>query len=607
MNQVEFIKAFASLTPRQMEVLLKVVLGQEDAEIAGQLYISKDTVKKHIQNTCETLLGPSKDPGHSRRTELMSAIAKHRPELFGGSIDGVWNVSNSTKVLLSYHQSSESDLLVVTQLITALKEWGYEVFLADSSLRMAKHGPQQIYALLNQCDYLLLLLSQLSAVSEMVTEEVQVAKKLQNLRDSRKPAILPIGINCPLNLLNHDLRGYLQDMPWHEWRSPDDTQTTIQTILEVLSSSRPGRDVGSGELGVGKESCSNPHAAIPKYPPQPVAEPELPRGQVELASAFYVERPGIDQRCYEELGKAGSLIRIKAPRQMGKTSLLARILNEAREQGYATVPLSFQLADSKVFADLEQFLKWFCANVALQLDLPERLSDYWKGILGSKVACKSYFERYLLANTTHPLVLGLDEVDVIFRYPEVASDFFGWLRACHEAAKNQEIWRKLRLVVVHSTEVYVPMDINQSPFNVGLPIELPEFQPAMVLQLAQRHGLAWGMLEVEQLMAMVGGHPYLVRLALYHIARSEMTLEDVLETAPTDAGLYSDHLRRHLWNLEQHPLLAAAIKKVVDASEPVRLESMQGFKLHSMGLVNLQGNDVTPRCNLYRQYFRVRL
>jgi serine/threonine-protein kinase len=39
----------------------------------------------------------------------------------------------------------------------------------------------------------------------------------------------------------------------------------------------------------------------------------------------------------------------------------------------------------------------------------------------------------------------------------------------------------------------------------------------------------------------------------------------------------------------------------------VQLESMQGFKLHSMGLVHLQGNEVTPRCDLYRQYFRVRL
>jgi hypothetical protein len=349
------------------------------------------------------------------------------------------------------------------------------------------------------------------------------------------------------------------------------------------------------------------YSVTPNHPPQPVAEPELPRGQVELASAFYVERPSIEERCYEAIAKPGSLIRIKAPRQMGKTSLMARILHRASALGYETVPLSFQLADSKVFTDLDQFLKWFCAIVSLELQLPDRLADHWNEIFGSKVNCKSYFERYLLANVTTPLALGLDEVDRVFEYPELAADFFGLLRAWHEEAKNREIWRKLRLVVVHSTEVYVPMQINQSPFNVGLPIDLPEFNSEQVQELAQRHGLAWEATEVEQLMAMVGGHPYLVRLALYHIARKEITLTELLATAPTDAGLYNDHLRRHLWNLEQHPQLAAALKKVVITDNPVQLESMQGFKLHSMGLVHLQGNEVTPRCDLYRQYFRVRL
>jgi hypothetical protein len=426
---------------------------------------------------------------------------------------------------------------------------------------------------------------------------------LRENRTDRKPAIVPIRINCPFSLLNHDLRGYLQGIEGQEWHTEDDTKSVIQTVLNLLASSQ--------EIAVKPPVKSSPfptlYAVTPNYPPQPVAEPELPRGQVELASAFYVERSGIDERCYEAIAKPGALIRIKAPRQMGKTSLMARILHRASQQNYSTVPLSFQLADSKVFADLEQFLKWFCANVALQLELPDRLDEYWNVIFGSKVACKSYFERYLLANISTPLALGLDEVDVVFKYPELAADFFGLLRAWHEEAKNREIWKKLRLVVVHSTEVYVPMDVNQSPFNVGLPIELPEFNLNQTQELAFRHGLSWGEKEVKQLMDMVGGHPYLVRLALYNIARNEMTLQELLEIAPTDAGLYSDHLRRHLWNLEQHPLLAAAIKKVVDADSPVQLESMQGFKLHSMGLVNLQGNQVTPRCNLYRQYFRERL
>ncbi len=99
------------------------------------------------------------------------------------------------------------------------------------------------------------------------------------------------------------------------------------------------------------------------------------------------------------------------------------------------------------------------------------------------------------------------------------------------------------------------MNINQSPFNVGLPIELPEFTADQVQDLAGRHGLSWNTSQIGRLMGMVGGHPYLVRLALYHIHRGDTTLEGLLREAATEAGLYGDHLRRHLWNLEQHPEL----------------------------------------------------
>jgi DNA-binding CsgD family transcriptional regulator len=606
-NQANFTEALLALTPAEQEVLLKFLAGEKDAEIAGELHITPATVRRHIHNICGKFeLHNSQEKGSSHRSDLITLFAKYRPEFFHKD----FSVARGTKVLLSYHRSQESDLKLVFQLETALKEKGYEVFQAGANLRMAKNGLQQIYGELNYCDYLLLLLTPLSACSEMVTEEVRLAKTLRDTRPERKPIIVPIRVNCPFSLLNHDLRGYLKGMPPIEWRSPQDTPGTIARVLAWMTSgdedSQDERENGK-VAAVNTAQLPNPYALTPNYPPQPVAEPELPRGQVELASAFYVERPGIDSQCYEAIAKPGALIRIKAPRQMGKTSLMARVLHRASQQGYRAISLSFQLADSKVFADLDLFLRWFCANVALQLELPDKLNEYWNSIFGSKVACKSYFERYLLANAASPLALGLDEVDVVFRYPDLASDFFALLRAWHEEAKNREIWKKLRLLVVHSTEVYVPMDINQSPFNVGLPVELPELQSNQVQDLATRHGLAWSAKEVEQLIAMVGGHPYLVRLALYHIARAEITLPELLETSPTDAGLYSDHLRRHLWNLERHPKLAVAMKKVVDADSPVQLDSMQGFALRSMGLVNLQANEVTPRCHLYRQYFRVRL
>jgi hypothetical protein len=39
----------------------------------------------------------------------------------------------------------------------------------------------------------------------------------------------------------------------------------------------------------------------------------------------------------------------------------------------------------------------------------------------------------------------------------------------------------------------------------------------------------------------------------------------------------------------------------------VELDAELAFKLDSMGLVQLQGNEAIPRCDLYRNYFRDRL
>ncbi|WP_375495332.1 AAA-like domain-containing protein [uncultured Nostoc sp.] len=334
---------------------------------------------------------------------------------------------------------------------------------------------------------------------------------------------------------------------------------------------------------------------------------EEPEGQVGLDSAFYIERPLIEADCYERIVKPGALIRIKAPRQMGKSSLMERILHHSTQQGYQTASLNFQLADGVALQNLDKFLQWFCASIARKLNLPDKLDKYWQGKLGSKDKCTDYFERYLLAEIPEPLALGLDEVDEIFQYHQVAADFFGLLRFWHEEAKNEPLWKKLRLIVVHSKEVYVPLNINQSPFNVGLAIELPEMGQAQVQELVQRHGLQWKLEQIEELMQMVGGHPYLVRVALYQIARGRITLEKLLKDAPTEEGLYGDHLSRHLLNIEEDAELIVAMVKVVAANKPIKIDRKEAFKLRSMGLVKFHGNAVILLCELYYRYFRDRL
>ncbi|MDJ0515801.1 MAG: AAA-like domain-containing protein [Trichodesmium sp. MO_231.B1] len=337
----------------------------------------------------------------------------------------------------------------------------------------------------------------------------------------------------------------------------------------------------------------------------PESKLETPSGQVPLNSAFYIERSPIESECFQAILKPDALIRIKAPRQMGKSSLLSRILAHASQEAYRTVYLDFQTIDPEFIENLDQFLQWFCANVSDELDLEEQLDKYWKKVLGVKKRCTKYFEKYLLKEIKTPIVLGLDEVDQLFQNQDLATQFFALLRAWHEQGKNNPDWQRLRLIIVHSKEVYIPLNINQSPFNVGLGIELPEFNLEQVKDLVQRHGLIWSDAQIETLMEMLGGHPYLVRLALYEIASGKMTLERLLELAPTDEGPYYNHLHRHLLNLQKDENLQTAITKVVNAETPVEVGTIEGFKLRSMGLVKFRGNAVVPLCGLYREYFRV--
>ncbi|MBW4451028.1 MAG: AAA-like domain-containing protein [Spirirestis rafaelensis WJT71-NPBG6] len=342
---------------------------------------------------------------------------------------------------------------------------------------------------------------------------------------------------------------------------------------------------------------------------------EYPEGSVPLNSTFYIQRFStgdttrvpIEELCYETILQPGSLIRIKASKQMGKTSLLDRIIAHSNQRGYYTVRLNLSQAEATVFSNLDNFLRWFCAYVSYKLKLPASFNEYWDEYRGSIINCTIYFEDHILNQTHNNLVLALDEVDNLFQYPEISQGFFAMLRSWHEEAKTIEIWEKLRLVVVHSTENYGSLDINQSPFNVGLGVELTEFAPEQIENLAQRHKLDYNHTQIQQLMSLVGGHPFLIRLALYHLALEDITLENLLQTAPTNAGIYEEHLRRFLNYFKLNLHLAEAFIQVVTATEPVCIETMQAYQLYSMGLVKRVGDNLIPRCQLYQKYFREQL
>jgi len=340
---------------------------------------------------------------------------------------------------------------------------------------------------------------------------------------------------------------------------------------------------------------------------------DFPSGPVPLDSPFYIRRPPLEELTFNEVLQPGCLLRIKAPSKMGKSSLLNRIIAHAKQQGYHTVYLDFQEADETLFKSLDKFLRWFCVNISRQLKLFPSLDDFWDTEMGCKVSCKIYFEAYLLQYIDHcPIVLALNEVNRIFEHPTIAQDFLPMLRFWHEQAKQDPTWEKLRMIVVHTTEIYIPLKLNQSPFNVGLTVSLPPFTLEQVWNLAERYGIGWMANSptakyLERLQTMIGGHPYLVNLAFYYLRQGNIQLEELLDTAATPAGIYSQHLRELLTLLQEEPQLMSAMQQVLAMNERVELDAIAAYKLESMGLVQLEGNQARVSCELYRLYFHQQL
>lgn len=329
---------------------------------------------------------------------------------------------------------------------------------------------------------------------------------------------------------------------------------------------------------------------------------------------FYVERPPFESQCYETIfSQQGALVRVKAPHRMGKTWFVEQVLSKVKENQYQFATLSFYDADSAVFTDLQTFLKWFCSDIGNSLELPNQLEEQWKNDLGDVMSCTDYVEKYLLSDINVPLVLVLDDVDLVFEQSLVANDFCRLLKTWYDKAirarSRSSAWRNLRLVIVHSTDIYAALDIHHSPLaGVGTVFSLRKFHLNEVTQLVQRYALHWEMKQIEQIMALTGGNPYLIHEALnYLMLHPEMKIEKFLQDAVTEIGPYYNHLGQLLSTLQHNPNLIAAFKEVVNSRTSIKVKSPYVFQLDRMGLVEVKESGVLSSCELYSQYFSNRL
>ncbi len=335
---------------------------------------------------------------------------------------------------------------------------------------------------------------------------------------------------------------------------------------------------------------------------EPWATLEAPAGAVRPQSPFYIQRHA-DSQLWHQLSGEGTTTTIQAGRQTGKTSLLTHAINAYQGKEGRIIYLDFHLVDDASGATLTSFLRFLSEAIAEQLDLEWEVVDrYWQTARNPAQTFNRFLQQEMLQRFDQPVVLAIDEADLLLG-AEYQKHFFALLRAWDSRRAFDADWRKLNLVMVISTHPYLLIDdVNLSPFNVGLTIRLKDFGLDQVADLNQRHGSPLKPNEISTLMALVGGHPYLVRQAYYTLASEGLSLPDLLRVASSPEGPFGKHLLFYLHSLRKNPTLAAAFQQLLwDQKLPD--ESLLD-RLAAVGLIEQEDNQWRPRCGLYGEFFK---
>lgn len=445
---------------------------------------------------------------------------------------------------------------------------------------------------IKRCRNLIQLISEDLAYSEMVVSILRHAFN-NNIR------IIPIRVNYLGKLLN-PLSYFIPNEKFIHWENENDNTKIVDEISKAIN----GQPYGLSAIDVWRAEES---AALSRpYPAANVGDKDVylehPKGTMDPDSRFYISRPE-DYVMQNEMGQSRFIITIKGPRQMGKSSMLIRGCESLVNSRRKVVYIDFQRFGKTLLNDTNMFYKVFCEVLADKLNINTDLDSYWKTMrFNAQMRCSNFIEKFLLPEVDAGVILAMDEVDMMID-TKGKSDFFGLLRSWYN--EKSPLWRKFNMVLAVSTEPLMFIDQEQSPFNIGTVLKLDDFTESQVWKLNELHNFPFTDNDLHKLRGWIGGHPYLVRQALYAVATGLYTPERFINLISHKDGPFGDHLKQHLLNLLQNPELVKAMKRLLK-SQAVPSDAVE-YRLEGAGLVRVVNDVVFIRNNLYKVFFEEHL
>ncbi len=217
-------------------------------------------------------------------------------------------------------------------------------------------------------------------------------------------------------------------------------------------------------------------------------------------------------------------------RQMGKSSLMVRAAIRLRLEGIAVAMLD--LTSLGVNLTVEQWYDGLLMKMGEQLDLENELDEIWEAHsqLSPLQRWLRAVETVLPAALDQPVVVFIDEIDLVRSLPFSVDEFFAAIRECYNKRSEQPALRQLTFCLLG---VAAPSDLIQNvrmtPFNIGRRIELHDFNETEAAPLAQglqgeKRSPDIAATLLRRVLFWTGGHPYLTQLLCQAIAQdSQLT------------------------------------------------------------------------------------
>ncbi|MCX6360851.1 MAG: AAA-like domain-containing protein [Armatimonadetes bacterium] len=244
------------------------------------------------------------------------------------------------------------------------------------------------------------------------------------------------------------------------------------------------------------------------------------------APSYVVRRA--DTELHEALLR-GELCYVLTPRQMGKSSLKVRTATRLKQEGLRVAVLDLTAIGRNL--TVEQWCFGMLDVIGEQLGMEDEVERRWDAGAGLGPV-QRFMGAVRQAASAQPLVLFIDEIDVVQSLPFSADEFLAAIREMHDRRATDPAAARVTFCLLGAAS---PGDLigdpRVTPFNVGRRIELADFTREEAQSLAP--GLAAGgdggaaprrLREagrlLDRVMHWTGGHPYLTQRLCKAVAGS---------------------------------------------------------------------------------------